>query len=74
MEEIVATDADNDTLTYTMIEQTGPASRHFHVDRYTGVVYVKAPIPADSDDFEFRVRVSDDGNPAKRFTASVRGQ
>ena len=66
---ISGTDADGDTLPYTMQTQTaGDAAAYFYVDDRTGSVILRRQLPADySDYFFFQVIVSDNWQPEKSF-------
>lgn len=74
--QITGTDADGDDLTYTMLTQSaGDAAFYFYVDTRTGSVILRRQIPADyTRDFDFQVRVSDGGQPAKTYVATVKGR
>lgn len=56
-----------------MVETSGRAFDHFFVNRFSGAIHLRQPLDENSDDFEFRVRVSDDGQPSKSFVANVKG-
>ena len=76
MLDIAATDMDNDTLTYTMIPQSaGEALTYFYVYEHTGRIILRRNLPSDYNrDFDFEIRVSDDGSPSKDFIAKVKGK
>lgn len=67
-----ATDADNDTMVYSLVTGDSEIHRYFYIDDRSGIIYLRsALVGVDRQSFTFRVRVSDGTFPEKSDEANV---
>ena len=69
---VSATDMDKDRLTFSLVNGTRDAQRHFFVDSYNGSITLKEALPSfDNSTYEMFVKVSDNRLQAKEDFAKV---